>query len=334
MALSGKQKAAMLFMSLDATTATELLEGMDPEAVEDLAVEVAYMDASGLCDRKKQSTIAREFCNSLKQNQSYGLNIGRFFNEMLINIIGEEKAGKIRSQVQKATLQKDLFASIRSASVDELMLAMDGEHPQTIAAILSELSPKKSQEILSILPEEERAKTVWKMTSPDLLGFSVKQRIATMTTERLKSLKGETLTMKPGRREENLRNLAVVLSGLEKDVRDQLLGEITKQDEDTCTMIKRLMITWEDIDTIADRSLQESLRNVESGTLAIAIYGADEDIIQKIRSNISERAMSILDEEISMMQDPLEREILDAREQVVKPLRDANEEGKLRVEGR
>ena len=58
MALSGKQKAAMLFMSLDATTATELLEGMDPDAVEDLAVEVAYMDASGLCDRKKQTTIA------------------------------------------------------------------------------------------------------------------------------------------------------------------------------------------------------------------------------------------------------------------------------------
>jgi flagellar motor switch protein FliG len=94
------------------------------------------------------------------------------------------------------------------------------------------------------------------------------------------------------------------------------------------------MITWEDIVTIADRSLQESLRNVESSTLAIAVYGADEDIIQKIRSNISERAMAILDEEISMMQDPLEKEVVDAREQVIKPLRDANEEGKLRVEGR
>jgi flagellar motor switch protein FliG len=307
---------------------------MDPDAVEDLAVEVAYMDASGLCDRKKQSTIAREFCNSLKQNQSYGLNIGRFFNEMLINIIGEEKAGKIRSQIQKATLQKDLFTAIRSASVDELMLAMEGEHPQTIAAVLSELSPKKIQEILSILPEEERAKTVWKMTSPDLLRSSVKQRIATMITERLKGLKGETLTAKPGRKEENLRNLAIVLSGLEKEIRNHLLDEITKQDEDTCLMIKRLMITWEDIVTIADRSLQESLRNVESSTLAIAIFGADEEIIQKIRSNISERVMDILDEEISLMQDPLEKEVLDAREQVVTPLREANEEGKLRMESR
>ena len=331
MALSGKQKAAMLLMSLDSTTATELLEGMDPDTIEELAVEVAYLNASGLCDRKGQAKVAKEFCTSLKQNQGYGLNIGRFFNEMLINILGEEKAAEIRNQIKKANIQKDQFTQIRSANVDELVLAMDGEHPQTIAAVLSELSPKKSQEILSILSEEERSKTVWKMTSPDLLGSSVKQRIAATITERLKSLKGETLTMKPGRREENLRNLAIVLSGLEKDIRDQLLDEVSNQDEDTCAMIKQLMITWEDIVTIADRSLQESLRNVESSTLAMATYGADEDVIQKIRSNISERAMSILDEEISMMQDPLEKEILDAREQVIKPLRDANEEGKLRV---
>jgi hypothetical protein len=34
------------------------------------------------------------------------------------------------------------------------------------------------------------------------------------------------------------------------------------------------------------------------------------------------------------MQEPLEKEVLDAREEVVKPLRQANEEGKLRMKGR
>jgi flagellar motor switch protein FliG len=90
------------------------------------------------------------------------------------------------------------------------------------------------------------------------------------------------------------------------------------------------MITWEDIPSIADRSLQEALRTVESSKLAVALYGADEEIVQKIRSNISERAAAMLDEEISLMQEPLEKEILDAREEVVNPLRDANESGTLR----
>jgi len=68
--------------------------------------------------------------------------------------------------------------------------------------------------------------------------------------------------------------------------------------------------------------------------LAVALYKADEEIAQKIRSNISERAVSMVDEEMSLMQEPLEKEILDAREEVVKPLRDANEEGKLRFVGK
>ena len=94
------------------------------------------------------------------------------------------------------------------------------------------------------------------------------------------------------------------------------------------------MITWEDILSIADRSMQEALRSVEPNRLAVALYGADEDIVQKIRSNISARAVAMLDEEISLMQEPLEKEILDAREEVVGPLRDANEQGTLRVTGR
>jgi len=64
--------------------------------------------------------------------------------------------------------------------------------------------------------------------------------------------------------------------------------------------------------------------------LALALYEADEEISQKIRSNISERAAAMLDEEASLMQEPLEREILDAREEIVKTLREANEEGTLR----
>ncbi len=80
--------------------------------------------------------------------------------------------------------------------------------------------------------------------------------------------------------------------------------------------------------------MQEALRAVEPGRLAVALYGADEDVVQKIRSNISERAAAMLDEEISLMQEPLEKEVLNAREEVVGPLRDANEQGTLRMIGR
>ena len=331
MALSGKQKAAMLLMSLDTATAAELLKGLAAEDIQEIAIELARIDASEQHDIKQQAKVAREFCSSLQQKQTQRFSVRTFLNEMLATVLDKDKAEQIQSQIRETIEKKDLFADIRLAGTDELVLALEGEHPQTIAVVLSELVPKKSQEVLALLSEEARLKAVCKMTTPEMVGNRVKQQIASTVTRRLKSLKGETLVERP---QQTLRKLAIVLSGLEKDLRNQLLGEIAKHDEDRANTVRRLMITWEDIPLVADRSLQEALRTVNSNKLAVAIHGADEDIVHKIRSNISERAITALDEEISLMQEPLEKEVLDAREEVVKPLREADEQGKLRIKER
>jgi flagellar motor switch protein FliG len=331
MALSGKQKAAMLLMSLDTLTAVELLKGLDAEEIKEIAIELARIEASEKRDVREQAKIVQEFCNTLQQEQNPKFSVRTFLNDMLVNILDKEKAEQIQSQVKIATEKKDVFLDIRMATTDELVLALEGEYPQTIAVVLSELSTKKSQEVLSLLNEEVRLKAVCKMTDPEIVGGGVRQRMAAAITKRLKSFKGETLVERP---EQALRKLALVLSGLESDMRDRMLAEIGKNDEETAAMVKRLMITWEDIPSVADRSLQEALRSAETGKLAVALHGADADVIEKIRSNMSDRAVSMLDEEISLMQEPLDKEVLDAREEVVRPLREANEEGTLRVTGR
>jgi flagellar motor switch protein FliG len=330
MALTGKQKAALLLMNLDSATATKLLQGLRPEDVENIGVELARLDASGQRDAKAEAKVAREFFQSLQEGQTQRASIRGFLNETLFSVVDKETMQQIQSKIRKATERKDPFAAIRSASTDELVLALEGEHPQTVAVVLTELAPKKSQEVLSLLNEELRLKAVCKMATQEKLLAEVRERMASMVSTRLRSFEGETFLEKPGRREETLRKLAILLSGLEREMRDQSLEEIKKHDEETSVTVRKLMVTWEDIPAIADRSLQEALRTVEAGRLAVAIYGADEEIAQKIRSNISDRVAATLDEETSLMQEPLPKEILGAREDVVKPLREANEEDKLR----
>ena len=329
--MTGKQKAAMLLMSLDAATATELLKGLHAEDIQEIAMELARIDASQQDDAKEQTKVVNEFCASLQQKQARKFSMKTFLNETLVSVLDEDKAEQIQSQVKQISGSTDQFGEIRLASSDELVIALKGEHPQTIAVVLSELDPKKSQDVLARLDEEIRLKAVCRMLNPELVGSGVKQRMAFTVSERLQGLKGETLSERP---EQTLRKLAVVLSGLETDLRDQMLDEISKHDEETSKTVRNLMITWDDISSIADRSMQEALRSVESSKLAVALYGANEAVVEKIRSNISERAVASLDEEISLMQDPLEKEVLEAREEVVNPLRDANEQGTLRVTGR
>jgi flagellar motor switch protein FliG len=327
----GIQKAAMLLLSMDTGSATELLKGLPPEDIQQIAMELAKLDSSGHRDSDEEMKIAREFCDSIRKKQTRGLNIKSFLNEMLVKLLGKDKAEQIKSQIRKATEKKDSFAAIRSATTDELVLTMEGKHPQTISVILSELPMKKSQEVLSLLSEETQSKVVRKMTNPGMLGARVRQRIASTIGERLKTFEGETLSKRPEKREQNLRKLALLLGGLDRELRDQLLGDIKTYNEETSTLIRNLMVTWEDIPSIADRSLQEMLRTAEPSKLALALYEADENAVKKIRSNISERAAAALDEEISLMQEPMEDEVFNAREEILIPLRQANKEGKLRI---
>jgi flagellar motor switch protein FliG len=126
-----------------------------------------------------------------------------------------------------------------------------------------------------------------------------------------------------------LRKVALVLSGLDKEKRDSMLKEIETRDKETARTVKALMVTWDDIPKIEDRSLQQVLRNIEAAVLAKALHGADAVIAAKIRSNISERASEMVDEEASLMGEPRKKDVLMAREEVVKPLREANEAEEL-----
>jgi flagellar motor switch protein FliG len=327
--LIGLRKAATLIMGLDGITAIELLKGRPPEEVQEIALLLAQVDASGQRDDKEEDKVAREFLGILQKRQSQRFSIRKFLNEMLSSVLGSSKAAEIKTQILNTTQQKDPFIDIRTAMTDELVLALKGQHPQTIATVLGELSPQKCQGILELLDDETRAQSVYRMTSLETLRPEMKRRIAEMVDERLAKFKGEVL---PEGKEQTLRRLAVVLGGMKTQMRDDLLEALTEKDDEIGTMVRTLMITWEDITSIADRSLQECLRNVEAGKMALALFEADPDIASKLRSNISERAVGMLDEEISLMQEPMEEEVTEAREEIVRPLREANEAGTLRIE--
>ena len=324
---TAEQKAALLLMSLDSKTASELLKGLSASQIESLSVEMAKLgrDAKKLAQNKDQAV--REFCKSLESNQGAGLSLSTFFSETLHDVVGDEKAQDIRQKVQTTVEKPNPFEFMNSATIDELALALENECPQTIAVVLSELQPRKAAELLPLLDKDMCFKAVWDMATPKKLNRAIKERMAAIICERLKGLKGEKIVRQNN---ENLRNIAIMLSDTERDLRNEAIDNLKGQDEETGSTVMNLMVTWRDIPTIADRSLQEALRSVETSKLAIALYQADEEIIQKIRANISARAAESLDEEISLMQEPLEEEVFEAREQVVAPLRDANQEGTLR----
>jgi len=328
MVLTGKQKAAMLLMSLDAVSAAELLKGVNPEVVQDLAVELAYLDAAGLRDSRQSSEVASQFCNLLQPEGEF--HFKSFLDTMLKSTVGNEKAEQIQTQIENLLQKRDPFISIRSVDSQTLASVLENEHPQAAAVVLSELPARKSSEVLALLAEDVRLGAISRMTGSGAVTTEAKKRIAETVYKRLETLTAarEDNAMQAAG-EQPLRKVAVILRNLGKELRDGLLGAIQEKDTEAGKKVATLMILWEDIPQVADRSLQEALRGIDSQKLALALVKADEVIIEKIRSNISERAAAAIDEETSLMSAPKKDDIAQAKEEIVNALRKMNEKGEL-----
>ncbi len=326
MALTGRQKAAMLLMSLDAATASELVKGLDPDVVRELAVELAYLDAAGLRSSERTAEVVQQFCESLESEETFHLD--SFLSEMLKSTVGGEQAVQIRTQIQSLLQKRDPFLPIRSADPQIMASVLEGEHPQAAAVVLSELSARKSSEVMGLLSEDFRLSTIGRMTCSETIAAEAKMRIAETVCKRLRLMTADGAAGAAGSGQ-SLRKAAVILRNLGKEVREGLLGAIEEKDSDVAEMVGNLMIIWEDVSQIVDRSMQEALRGVDAKKLALALHKADEDIAKKIKSNISERAAATVDEEASLMSAPKKEDIEGAREEIVRALRELNEKGEL-----
>jgi len=330
MALTNKQKAAMLLMSLDVATANELVKGLEPKVVQELAVELTYLDAAGLRSSKQSTEIARQFYHCLQTGPTFHLK--SFLKEMLNSTVGDAKAAEIQTQIQDLLRQRDPFMPVRSADVQTLTSVLENEHPQAVAVVLSEMPAKISSEILGLLGEGMRLSAISRMTNIDTVTAEAKTRIAETIGKRLEAITvsgGGAGLRAPAKAGESLRKVAVILRNLGKELRDGLLGAIQEKDNQMGQQVTNLMIVWEDIPQVADRSLQEALRGIDERTLALALHKADEAIIQKIKSNVSERVAAMVDEETSLMSAPKKDDVNQAREKIIGALREMNSKGEL-----
>jgi len=327
--LTGKQKAALLLTSLDPATAAELLKGVDALMVQELAVELSYLDAAGHRSAKQTTEVARQFCSSL-QNES-AFQFKNFLREMLRNTVGDDKAKQIQNGIQDLLQKRDPFMTIRSADSQTLATVLETEHPQAVAVVLSELSPRKSSEVLGLLGEGVRVSAISRMTAIGGVTPEAKARIAEMVRKRIETFgatqkTGTTVQVHP---ENSLRKVAVIVRNLDKEVRDGVLAAILQKDKEAGEKVTNLMVVWEDIPQVGDRSLQQALHGIDERELATALHEAAEEVVRKIKSNISERAAAMVDEEASLMSAPKKEDMRLARDGIVSALRDLNRKGEL-----
>jgi len=111
------------------------------------------------------------------------------------------------------------------------------------------------------------------------------------------------------------------------------LENLAQQDPDLVEEIRRLMFVFEDITKFSDRDIQTVLKNVESSQWAMALKGASEELKEKILSNMSKRASTLLSEEMEYLGPVRASSVEQVQQQIVDIIRRLEDANELSVHG-
>ncbi|MEW6507416.1 MAG: flagellar motor switch protein FliG [Bacteroidota bacterium] len=318
--VSGIQKAAMLMVALNVEAASSVFKYLDPLDIESLSAEITKVRN---IPSKTVDTVIDEFY-SMVTAREYVLEGGMDYAQNLLEkTFGIPKAHEIIDKVKRLTTLKG-FDVLKRAEPAQLINFLNKEHPQTMALILSQLSPEQTANALKELPEDLRLDVAHRIAT---LG-----KIAPQTLKQIEHVVDDIAGLSMSQSVGKLggpKCLAGILNRLNVTITKDILVKLEEKDPDTSYQVKRLMFIFDEIINISDKDIQKILREVDRKDLALSLKIADERLKEKIFKNMSERAADLLKEELQYMGMVKLKEVEDAQARIIDIIKALEEAGQI-----
>ena len=323
--MTGVQKAAVLLISLGAEASAQVFKVMDEGEIDDLTTEISRLRN---VPATTTGAVLEEF-HQLVVAQEYIAQGGvTYASEILEKALGPKRAKEVLDRL-RGQLQPAAFEVVKKIEPKNLLDFIRREHPQTIALILANTDPKQSAQILSELPPALQSDVVLRIATMDKTNPEVIKQIETILESRLSSLFTQEVALSGG-----VKAVAEIMNRLDRSTERTLLGTLQEQEAELADNIRRLMFTFEDIIHVDDRGVQRILKEIDQRDLALAMKAASPDVSERVFKNMSERAGTLLKEEIGYLGPVRLRDVEDAQRRIVDTARRLEESGEIIIQSR
>ncbi|MBM7555337.1 flagellar motor switch protein FliG [Halanaerobacter jeridensis] len=318
--LSGKEKAAILMVTLGKDTSAEIFKHLDEEEIEDLTLEIANLDK---IDSETKEDVMNEFhqmCVAYDYISHGGMDYAK---DVLEEALGENEANNIIDRLT-ASLQVRPFDQLRKADPAQILNFIQNEHPQTIALILAYLDPEQAATIMSSLPDNKKTEVAKRIATMDRTSPEVIKEVERVLERKLSSLVTNEYSQAGG-----IDTIVDVLNLADRGTEKNILDELDTEDPELAEEIKQKMFVFEDITLLTDRDVQAVLRQVDTDDLALALKTASDEVGEKIFSNQSGRAAEMLKENIEYLGPVRISDVEEAQQKIVNEIRRLEESGEI-----
>ena len=253
--ISGLQKAAILLIALGPERSAGIFKHLKEEEIEELTLEIA--NTRSVTPQVKEEVINEfyEVCLAQQYIAEGGINYAK---ELLEKALGSDKAMDVIGKLT-ASLQVKPFEFVRKTDASQLINFIQDEHPQTIALILSYLSPSQAALIISALPPDSQAEVARRIAVMDRTSPDVIKEVEKVLESKLASLVNQDYTIIGGV-DAVVDILNTVYRGTEKHIMETL--EI--EEPELADEIRKKMFVFEDILLLDDKAIQRVLRDVDN----------------------------------------------------------------------
>lgn len=318
--LSGRQKAAILLISLGPEVSAQIFKHLRDEEIEQLTLEIANVRK---VDSVEKETVLSEF-HQICLAQEYISQGGiQYAKEILEKALGSTKAIDIINRLT-ATLQVRPFDFARKADALQILNFIQNESAQTIALVLSYLQTEQASQILSSLPPDKQASVARRIALMDSTSPEVISQVEAVLEQKLSATVTQDYTSAGG-----IESIVGILNGVDRGTERTILDSLEIQDPELAEEIKKRMFVFEDIVNIDNRSIQRIVRDIDNSDLQLALKVASEEVRGAIFRNMSKRMADTFREEMEFMGPVRLRDVEEAQTRIVGTIRRLEESGEI-----
>lgn len=323
--LKGPEKAAIFLLAIGEKFTNSFFEGLDEKSITKIG---KYMSEISYIPSETLNAVMNNFLASFENDNNLVVSGKNFLERVVSETLDEEAARDVFKIIGNETGNAP-FSDLAYMPADSLSNIIKGEHPQTIALILSYLPEGKAAEVLSILPDDIKPDVAFRVTDVGQVQDEFVKELDQTIKSNLSTTAGITK-----RKFDGVQALANMLNVVDNKTEEAILSHVEQQDGDLADKIRQKMFIFEDLLEIEDKNFREILQNVDNQLLSRALKTASEEMKEKIFRNLSERASEMLKEDMEVMGPVRLSEVEDAQQGIVKIAKKLEAEGKIVFAGK
>ncbi|MDB4421230.1 flagellar motor switch protein FliG [Pseudomonadales bacterium] len=272
--------------------AAEVLKQLGPKDVQRIGGTMA-----ALSDIKRENIaiVFEEFIEEMTNTTGFGIGTEDYVRNMLTTALGSEKASGIidRMSLGGNTQGLDTLKWMDARAISDIIRQ---EHPQIQAIVIAYLESDLSAEVLSYLPESMRLDIMIRVAKLDTVQPDALLELNNILE---RQFAGSSSAQK--RRIGGTKVAADIMTNLDGSIETEIMDALTEVDEGLSTTIQDLMFVFANLLDVDDRGIQSLLREVATEVLVVALKGADDELREKIFTNMSSRAADLLRDDLEAL---------------------------------